>query len=276
MLALAAMTASAQEYNLFDPADVDTDGWLWLNTQEKIDKYVGVCNEDDYTVDPKGKPIQMAYANIAPDYPETQADPNATGADTEGYLITDEGVKTEELIQGAIILAPSSKIMTLNGGCLLLNLPSCATISLYLSSEARVLGRTLWLSPNNAIDNDNSTGENAWTGDTKSIYSKASVLGAIHSAGHYKWEGIETLNNGFNEGLTFVSDGPVYFALQNCNKYPIFIHAIRVTTKTDPAGIDELKVSDQAKAPLYTLGGQRVSQPSAKGVYVKAGRKILR
>jgi len=139
-----------------------------------------------------------------------------------------------------------------------------------------VLGRTLWLSPNNAIDNDNSTGENAWTGDTKSIYSKASVLGAIHSAGHYKWEGIETLNNGFNEGLTFVSDGPVYFALQNCNKYPIFIHAIRVTTKTDPAGIDELKVSDQAKAPLYTLGGQRVSQPSAKGVYVKAGRKILK
>lgn len=35
----------AQEYNLF--YDVDADGWLWFDSQEKIDKYVGLCNEAD-------------------------------------------------------------------------------------------------------------------------------------------------------------------------------------------------------------------------------------
>lgn len=32
------MFANAQEYNLFDPADVDANGWIWFDTQEKIDK----------------------------------------------------------------------------------------------------------------------------------------------------------------------------------------------------------------------------------------------
>ena len=273
IVALAAMTASAQEYNLFDAADVDADGWLWLNTQEKIDKYVGVINEDDYTVNPAGKPIQMAFANITPDYPATIADPEAYGVDTEGNTILDEGVKKDELIQGGIILAPASAQSSTNGGCLVLNLPSCATISLLLSSEARMMGRTLMLSPTNGIDKDNSA-EGNWTGDTKAIYTRATVFGSIHGAGQYKWEGIESLNNSYNEGLTFVSDAPVYFALQNCHKYAVYVHAIRVMTKTDPAGISEMKADIDANAPVYTLGGQRVSQP-IKGIYVKSNRKVV-
>ena len=80
MLAVATMSASAQEtFNLFSPADCDADGWLWLNTQEKIDRYVGKINEDAYTVDPNGKVIQLAFANINPDYTETYADPEAYG-----------------------------------------------------------------------------------------------------------------------------------------------------------------------------------------------------
>ena len=64
MLAVIVMGSQAQEYNLFDAADCDAEGWLWLNTQEKIDKYVGLCNEDDYTVDPmalirRAKPCSM-------------------------------------------------------------------------------------------------------------------------------------------------------------------------------------------------------------------------
>ena len=43
----------AQEYNLF--YDVDADGWLWFDSQEKIDKYVGLCNEADNKIDPNGK-----------------------------------------------------------------------------------------------------------------------------------------------------------------------------------------------------------------------------
>lgn len=277
MLAVATMSASAQEtFNLFSPADCDADGWLWLNTQEKIDRYVGKINEDAYTVDPNGKVIQMAFANINPDYTETYADPEAYGVDTQGNTILDEGVNKDECIKGAIVLAPASAMMATNGGCLVLNLPSCATIDLMLSSEARMLGRTLMLSSTNGIDNDNSTGENPWTGDTKSIYAKASVLGSLHGAGQWKWEGVESLNNGFNNDITFKSENPVYFALQNCHKYPIYVHAIRITTpKQETVGIQENIANKQERNAYYNLAGQRMTSP-VKGINIIAGKKVIK
>jgi hypothetical protein len=277
MLAVATMSASAQEtFNLFSPADCDADGWLWLNTQEKIDRYVGKINEDAYTVDPNGKVIQMAFANINPDYTETYADPEAYGVDTQGNTILDEGVNKDECIKGAIVLAPASAMMATNGGCLVLNLPSCATIDLMLSSEARMLGRTLMLSSTNGIDNDNSTGENPWTGDTKSIYAKASVLGSLHGAGQWKWEGVESLNNGFNNDITFKSESPVYFALQNCHKYPIYVHAIRITTpKQETVGIQETITNKQERNAYYNLAGQRMTSP-VKGINIIAGKKVIK
>ena len=277
MLAVATMSASAQEtFNLFSPADCDADGWLWLNTQEKIDRYVGKINEDAYTVDPNGKVIQMAFANINPDYTETYADPEAYGVDTQGNTILDEGVNKDECIKGAIVLAPASAMMATNGGCLVLNLPSCATIDLMLSSEARMLGRTLMLSSTNGIDNDNSTGENPWTGDTKSIYAKASVLGSLHGAGQWKWEGVESLNNGFNNDITFKSESPVYFALQNCHKYAIYVHAIRITTpKQETVGIQETITNKQECNAYYNLAGQRMTSP-VKGINIIAGKKVIK
>ena len=277
MLAVATMSASAQEtFNLFSPADCDADGWLWLNTQEKIDRYVGKINEDAYTVDPNGKVIQLAFANITPDYPETVADPEAYGVDTQGNTILDEGVNKDECIKGAIVLAPASAMMATNGGCLVLNLPSCATIDLMLSSEARMLGRTLMLSSTNGIDNDNSTGENPWTGDTKSIYAKASVLGSLHGAGQWKWEGVESLNNGFNNDITFKSESPVYFALQNCHKYAIYVHAIRITTpKQETVGIQENIANKQERNAYYNLAGQRMTSP-VKGINIIAGKKVIK
>jgi hypothetical protein len=277
MLAVATMSASAQEtFNLFSPADCDADGWLWLNTQEKIDRYVGKINEDAYTVDPNGKVIQMAFANINPDYTDTYADPEAYGVDTQGNTILDEGVNKDECIKGAIVLAPASAMMATNGGCLVLNLPSCATIDLMLSSEARMLGRTLMLSSTNGIDNDNSTGENPWTGDTKSIYAKASVLGSLHGAGQWKWEGVESLNNGFNNDITFKSESPVYFALQNCHKYAIYVHAIRNTTpKQETVGIQENIANKQERNAYYNLAGQRMTSP-VKGINIIAGKKVIK
>ncbi|MBQ8064612.1 MAG: T9SS C-terminal target domain-containing protein [Prevotella sp.] len=275
MFALAAMSATAQEYNLFNAADVDADGWLWLNTQEKIDKYVGACDEDNYTVDPNGKLIQMVYANIMPDYPETTADPDVLGTDKAGWVEGQEadGYVADEAIKGAITIAGASAMMSTNGGCLILNLPSCSTISLYLSSEARILGRTLMLTPGFDLSVDDSTGDNPMTGHTKGIYSKASVLGSLHGAGQWQWEGIETLNNGYNTGVTFKSDGPVYFALQNCNRYPIYVHAIKVTTpKQETVGISEVAAGNAAAAPVYNLAGQRIAAPQ-KGINIIGGKK---
>ncbi len=246
---LSTATVSAQDYNLFPAEDVDANGWLWFDSEAKISKYVGVCDEDNYTVDPNGKVVQMAFANITPDYPETVADPEAYGADTEGYLITDPEHNLENMKKGAIILAPASGSMSTNGGCLILKLPACATISLYLSSEARMLVRTLKLTPGKDLSVDDSPASgDAWTGSTKVICSKASLFGSLHSAGHYEWTTAATDNNSYNEGVNFVSTEPVYFALQNCNKYAIFVHGIKVTTsqqEDQPGGGDEPGGGDQ-------------------------------
>lgn len=275
MCAMAAMSAGAQEFNLFDAADCDADGWLWLNTQEKIDKYVGVIDEDNYTVNPNGKIIQMAYANIMPDYPATTADPDIIGTDKAGYVIGQEGYVADEAFKGAITIAGASAQMSTNGGCLVLNLPSCSTISLMLSSEASMLGRTLMLTPGYGIDNDDSTGEDKWTGHTKAIYSKATLFGKLHGAGQFKWEGIESLNNGNNAGVTFKSDSPVYFAFQNCHKYPIYVHAIKVTTpKQESAGISDLSANSGTNGPVYNLAGQRVKHAS-KSILIQDGKKFV-
>ena len=276
LLAMAAMSANAQ-YNLFDPADVDADGWLWLDTQAKIDKYVGAFDEDNYTVNPNGKPIQMAFANITPDYPETVADPTVAGTDEAGYIEGQEQYTPGQNKTGAIVLAPASAMMSMNGGCLVLNLPSCATISLYLSSEMRMLGRTLMVTPGFDMGIDDSTGDNPWTGHTKSIFAKASVLGSLHGAGQWKWEGVESANNGYNEGLTFVSDSPVYFAFQNCNKYPIYVHGIKVTTpkqeSAESAGVNEIVAPVKADHHIYNLAGMRM-KVAGKGLYIQDGKII--
>lgn len=68
------MFANAQEYNLFDPADVDANGWIWFDTQEKIDKYIGQANNEDGKIDPNGKIIQLICADFG-DYEDSTAGP---------------------------------------------------------------------------------------------------------------------------------------------------------------------------------------------------------
>ena len=255
------MTANAQGYNLFDPADVDENGWLWFDTQAKIDKYIGLCNEDDYTVDPNGKYIQLAFANITPDYPETVADPDIVGVGYDGVYDTDGAKK------GAIILAAASSMSSATGGCIILNLPSCESIGLYLSSEATMLGQSLKLDPNYALD-DNGDG----TGNTKVIYSRATVFGKLSSAGHYQWESAATDNNSNNTGVNFVSDSNVYFALRNCHRYTVFVHGVKVMTKTPVStGINEMTNNNvNAKEGAYTVDGKYVGSLKLlpKGVYI--------
>ena len=87
-LLLSAIGVQAQEYNLFPASVVDENGWLWFNSQNIVDQYVGVCNEDDYKVDPEGKIIQMVYADQF-QYPSTTVDPDAIGYGKGGELGAD-------------------------------------------------------------------------------------------------------------------------------------------------------------------------------------------
>ena len=285
MLAMAAMSGYAQ-YNLFDAADCDADGWLWFDTEAKITKYVGNATDkqdangfdwQNYTVNPNGKPIQLAFANISPDYPESFANEAIVGTDAAGKVEGDEGYVAAEAKTGAIYLAAASAQSSMNGGCLILNLPSCSTISLNMSSEASYLGRTMMVTPGyNMTVDDSEAGSNPWTGHTKSIYAKATLFSRLHNAGQWQWEGIESLNNGYNEGATFVSGNPVYFAFQNCHRYPIYIHGIKVTVP-NATSISRV-AANQGKAEYFTLDGRRMQQAHGLTIVRENGivRKVLK
>jgi hypothetical protein len=106
---------------------------------------------------------------------------------------------------------------------------------------------------------------------------------SFSDAGHFKWETAATDNNGYNEGENFVSDGPVYFCLQNCRNRVVFIHGIKVTVPNQSDVITAVQgvSSTEAKGPaqVYGLDGKYVGTRSAKnnlakGVYVvKQGDK---
>lgn len=278
-----AFGIQAQEYNLFDESDLDNEGWLWFDSQEKIDKYVGVCNEDDYCVQPEGKPVQMIYANILPDYPETVADPFLVGVGKEG-VIGGSGFKT-----GGIILAPASSFGTTNGGGVVVKMPSCVTFSLSLSCESQAYLRIMGTHDINTAFNNyiNISAHNAFN--------------PLFKSGVYTWSGIESLDNGYDNAITLKSDIPVYGYLQNNTKYPLYLHGIRVTTKTKDASSvgaiqndnisinvvgDIVQIETPENIRIYEAGGRLVRSVYGKqikltdlpkGIYlIKVGNNVLK
>lgn len=249
---LAATTGmQAQEYNMFDAADVDENGWLWFDTQEKVDKYIGVCNEDDYKVDPEGKLIQLVYADQNPTYPATTVDAETAGVGNDGEIGT-EGAKT-----GAIILALASAIQQPNGGGFVVLMPSCSTYSICLSSEDNVYGQLMSTTDANTVFGEYEV-RKAW-----------SMFGKFGGAGITTKTGLETFSNGYND-TTIKSDKPVYVYFRNLNKHEVYIHGIKVTTpKQEAAGISNIAQTGNATTEVYTIDGVKVSQDNLKsGVYI--------
>jgi len=101
-----------------------------FDTQEKIDKYVGLFNEDDAKVNPDGKLIQLVYADQYPDYVNPTADPTLVGVGTDGNT-GGEGHKT-----GAILLTATTALFTFNGGGFIVCMPSCKQYDICMSSES--------------------------------------------------------------------------------------------------------------------------------------------
>ena len=218
-----ALGAQAQEYNLF--YDVDEDGWLWFDSQEKIDKYVGTCDETNYCVDPDGKPIQLVYADINPDYPASTADPTFIGVGTDGEDFGTEGYRT-----GALVIAPSASLTAQNGGGFVVCMPSCASYSICLSTGYQVYCRMMG-------STDPGTPFTNYTN-----ISAHSMFNSLCGAGIYTWTGIENLDNGNDDALKLKGDQPVYAYFQNNRNQEVYIHGIRVTTPTNST----LSVSDVA------------------------------
>ena len=213
-LILCAMSATAQNYNLFSASDIDKDGWLWFDTEAKVDKYVGFCDEDNYKADPKGKKIQLVYADQVPTYPQTTVDPDAIGFGKGGELGT-EGYK-----KGAIILPAASAPMQPNGGGILIMMPSCSELSINVSCESKV-GFQLCSTTDISTTFTDYQVRGAWS----------PMFGAFANAGNTTKTGLETKTNG-NDNITIKSDKPVYVYFRNITKGEVYIHGIKVVTTT--------------------------------------------
>lgn len=255
-----AMGVQAQEYNLF--YDVDENGWLWFDSQEKIDKYVGLCDQgENFRIDPNGKPIQLVYAYQYPDYPATTVDPTYTGAGLEGEL------GAEGAITGSIILPPATGLTAYSnadGGGIVVLMPSCSTFSLSLSCEGP-----------GYVHMSGTKDINTLFPDYTVISSKYSVWSPRFSAGTYVWTGIETLdNNNEDESLRLrlQSDSPVYGYFRSASTSTMYIHGIRVTTPTNSTLAVRDVTAKQQQTRIF-LEGERVvlNEPADIRVYNASG-----
>ncbi|MCE8467455.1 T9SS type A sorting domain-containing protein [Bacteroides nordii] len=269
----AILFANAQEYNLFDPADVDANGWIWFDTQEKIDKYIGQANNEDGKIDPDGKIIQLICADFG-DYEDTTADPTLIGVGS------DKEVGGENAKTGAIITASASASMTTNGGGFVVRMPSCVSFNLFLSSDATTCVRML-----GTLD------ESKAFKDYAIVSAKfASVIAPLFRSGQKEWTQIETLDNGDEPHFKLKSDAPMYARFESLTKAPLYIHGMKVLTSTKPTGIYNqsanaeiafdgtvLSLGEVADIQIYTTAGTLAASattnemnlsPLEKGIYV--------
>lgn len=269
LVAFMATSAQAQEYNMFGASDVDADGWLWFDTQAKIDKYIGNIDETNYKVDGNGKLIQTVYADQMPDYPASEVSPEFVGAGTDGETGS-EGSRT-----GAIMLQPSSASMTANGGGFVVCMPSCATFSICLSSNSKIMGRIL-ATKNVAADMGQASPTTDLTASTGWKIVNASYMTIFKTLGRgiKTWTGIENLDNGTDE-VTIKSDEPIYVWFQSATHDTVYIHGIKVTTpKAEKTGINTLTSNvSSANKEIYSIDGSRIvngadERALRKGVYI--------
>lgn len=264
--ATVAGVSAQQTYNYFDAADVDANGWLWFDTQAKIDKYVGFSGMGP-------NPKIMLYTSTWMDndgmFAEPECDPTAIGWNAAGELGGD-GAKT-----GAIILSvasPSGSEFIADeptGGGIMLWLPDCAEFDLFLSTSSDVIIPALW-------------GAKGWQPDIdcKVIkgYGNISFLGItpLAKVPQYQWNNIQNLKNE-NLGLSVASTDQVTALVRNAMKVPLYIHGIKVMTYTktsdSSAGIDD--VIDGSALEL-SFNGKEVyaTENAAICVYSVAGSKM--
>lgn len=271
LVALALAVASgvnAQTYNLFPQWAVDSNGWLWFDTADKINTFVGEIDAETYTVKMDGKIVQMAAADFDP-YAETFASPDSVGVGGTGAEAAVGGPGAKK---GAIILAAASGLGKDNGGGILLKLPSLATLSVSLSSTAKKGVRIL----------ATKAGENKDISEYEMTFNKYLMptfsLMTLYGAGLYEWKSMENLKFS-NASFSLKSNAPVYVFIQNTVSAPMYVHGLKITTpKQEATGISVVNGGEtvSGKVMVYSLDGILVKsnadanevQSLPKGVYM--------
>ncbi len=260
LCAACVTAASAQEtFNYFDAADVDANGWLWFDTQAKIDKYVGFGNK--YKIQLQSATFEDSDGQFA----EPVGDPEVKGWNEAGEL-GGEGAKT-----GAIILCPGSKANgsdSPDGGGILLQLPDCAEIDLFLSTEnspiiPALAGAKGWVE---AID----------CGVIKTYISMGIFGKPLAKATQYQWNDIQDMKSSVS-GLQLASPKgeKVTGLIRNNKNQPLYIQGIKVMTYTNDssAGISDV-IADGGLTLSFDGENVNASADAAIEVYAVSGARV--
>lgn len=291
MLACAFGAQAQTESYPFDAADVDADGWLWFDTAEKIEKYVGVSK--DGKLDPNGKIFQMITTSAAA---EAEEPFNTTFASDTIHGWGDPHNLEATKKKGAIVLhVATENAIAKNGGAILINLTSCKEMHMNLSCQGAA---NLFLSGSKDAKADTSAYtvvykplEQRWPNpfdpDKEMI-----MYTPLFQTNIFTWESMEQLNDLGNTEFNLTSKESVYAMLQSAAVSPIYIHGIKVVTEgttginditADAISFDGKNISLNAVAEInvYNLSGALVASEYAssmnlsnltKGVYmVKVG-----
>ena len=287
MLACAFGAQAQTESYPFDPAGLDANGWLWFDTAEKIEKYVGVSEDGKF--DPDGKVFQMitteSASNVKPPFNKTFASDTITGFANDKFI--------DLLKKGAIVLnGASDNGNKHDGGALLINLPSCKKMHMFLSCNASVW---VYLSGTNDAEADTSAYNVVYKPSKSEMWLGGPIfINPLFSGlnNPFEWTSLETLNDEGASEFTLASTKPVYTLLQSASTTPIYVHGIKVVTEgttginditADAISFDGKNISLNAAAEInvYNLSGALVASEYAssmnlsnltKGVYmVKVG-----
>lgn len=286
ILALGAMAlgANAQDsntpvYNFFNPADCDSEGWLWLDTQEKIDKYVG-----------KGKKIQLVQAQYEaedPEFPGEYYTPECSvSPDFKGYnQLGEEG--GEGSVTGGILLPaasydPDEDWWATDGGGILVAMPDCALFELYLSQKLPELKLEFYAAKEET--DDYTACKYIWDDDPDWWTETGGPVITEYAGPYLNIQELEydmDLGDGNpdiwsiygpkGEARTAYIANYTYTDEEYDSTCPIYIHGIRVYTYTDVSGFDAavnaIEAAD-AEAVYYNLQGVKVNNPE-KGIFIR-------
>lgn len=262
--ALSAMTAAnAQTYNYFDPADCDADGWLWLNTQEKLDKYCGfnIPDEAEYKIGL----LSATWENSEMQFDEPYLDPNIQGYDAD-HQQGGAGSWT-----GAIVLCGSKNANgadSANGGGIIMHFPDLAEFDLALSTESEymclgLLGAKGWVEDVDCNNIQTYYRLGAW------------IRNQLSDKGQFVWNNIQNVTNA-NSGLKLASPkgDKVTAVIRNNRGDDLLIQGIKVMTYTQTSGISGITADEDAPVEYFNFQGLKADK-DMPGVYVRRqGNKV--
>lgn len=264
LFAGAFTSAAYAQGNLFTPADCDANGWLWFDTQAKIDKYVGEANSDKII-----KMVPTKYqVEVEPDIFENlknTASSTVYGAGTDGYLpgVDSTGATLgADAKQGAIVLAPATNaIMAMNGGGILMHLQSCYSLNMFFSCEGHIKP---------VLQGVDGTKETIDCSQIKSF--PFTPLNSAYS-GQTTWNNMQDIENALSFKLK--SENPVTMYLLSGTNNDLYLHGIKVQVYGEGAGISGT-ASDAEDINIAQTGRFiSLSREADINVYNAAGKVVL-